>query len=785
MFNKKKFKSPDSVNYPGYFWFWNAPLKKKELLSQLEDMHRMGAKSVCPHPLPKSFRAHLMTSMEPEYLTPEYFKLYQAVIEKCSELGMNSYLYDEGGWPSGGACGQVYASNPEAFCRKLYKLDKNGEVVICSEPQSPNRASIPDVLNPAAVEKFLELTHRSYQKRIGKEFGKTVRFTFMDEPELGAIIYGLPWTSGVEEEFLKRKHYDIRPHLKEILQNSDTDTKVIEKRLDYYDVLSQLLVERFLIPVRDYCRKNGLISGGHFGGEDEWFSSWYMPKLQYYGSILRSLRALDAPGVDLIWRQLERSGRHHPFPKLASSAAAQMGNPYVLAEMFGVYGNGICFDEMKFLVDYMLVCGVNTFVFCAYPYSTKGSLMEGERPHFGKVNPLWEYTPELHLRTARLSSAFTGAKPVVKAAVYFDVRSSWVGGRTAEYAMMSQIELSNTLLNTQHDFDYVDDQVLAEGSLKGGKLCFGKASYECLILPPKANLCPEAAENLGKMKRAGFPVFSADQAEEIAPVLKVSPSTRALRVRKMRSGNGEVLYFVLNTSDRFIEAELEAEEKTSVVHCDPSDGNLYSVKSSGNGCWNWRFAPYDSALFLLGKQTGMDPVPESGEAVQELDSSWELSVRKEHFVGEDNYEVREQKESFRKIELENLEQILGTEFSGEVCYRKEFQWDGTGDPAFLDLGKVSFAARVKLNGEDLGTKIFTPFVFPLNGCLKKGNNLLEITVANTLSNAIVPERIRERWLKEFPDVCAYEIRQRDFESESLESGLFGPVLLREKKRTEQ
>ena len=174
----------------------------------------------------------------------------------------------------------------------------------------------------------------------------------------------------------------------------------------------------------------------------------------------------------------------------------------------------------------------------------------------------------------------------------------------------------------------------------------------------------------------------------------------------------------------------------------------------------------------------MDPVPESGEAVQELEGSWELSVRKEHFVGEDNYEVREQKASFRKIELENLEQILGTEFSGEVCYRKEFQWDGTGEPAFLDLGKVLFAARVKLNGEDLGTKIFTPFVFPLNGCLKKGKNLLEVTVANTLSNAIVPERIKERWLKEFPDVCAYEIRQRDFESESLESGLFGPVLFR-------
>ena len=783
MFSKKNFKTPDSVNHPGYFWFWNAPLNKKEMFSQLEDMHRMGANSVCPHPLPKEFRTHLMTSMKPEYLTPEYFKLYQAVIEKCSELGMNSYLYDEGGWPSGGACGQVYAANPEEFCRRYYSIDKNGEVVICKEPFRQERAAIPDILNPAAVKKFLELTHDSYRKRVGKEFGRTIRFAFMDEPELGAANYGLPWTPGIEEEFIKRKQYDIRPYLKAILRNSDTDKQIIEKRLDYYDVLSRLLVERFMIPIRDYCRENGLLSSGHFGGEDEWFSSWYMSRLHYYGSIMQSLRALDAPGVDLIWRQIERNGRHHPFPKLASSAAAQTGNKHVLAEMFGVYGNGISFDEMKFLVDYMLVCGVNTFIFCAYPYSTKGSLMEGERPHFGKINPLWEYTPELHSRTARLSAAFTGAVPVVTAAVYFDVRSSWIGGRTAEYAMMSQIELSNTLLNTQRDFDYVDDQVLAEGKLKDGKLCFGKAAYECLILPPKANLSPAAAENLKKWKASGFPVFSADQTDEIEPVLKVSPPTRSLRVRKMRSGNGEVLYFVLNTSDRFIEVELEAQEKTAIANCNPSDGEVYSVGSSGKGCWKWCFPPYDSALFLLGKQAenGKCPEPEAGEVVQQLDDFWELTVRKEYFVGSDNYEVREKKEHFRKIELDNLEHILGTEFSGEVCYRKEFQWDGTGEAEFLDLGKVSYAARVKLNGKDLGTKIFTPFVFPLKGYLKKGKNLLEITVANTLSNAIVPERIKERWLREFPSVCAYEIRQRDFESESLESGLFGPVQLRKKQ----
>ena len=783
MFSRKKFAAPEPINYPGYFWFWNAPLDKKEMFSQLEDMVSQGTYSVCPHPLPKEFRAHLMTSMEPGYLTPEYFKLYQSVIEKCTELGMNSYLYDEGGWPSGGACGQVYASDPEAFRRRYLKLDENGEVKVFEEPEWNGKAPIPDALNPASVEKFLDLTHRKYQKKIGKQFGKTVRIAFMDEPELGIVNLGLPYPQGMEEEFLKRKHYDIKPYLKAIIQNSDVQKDIVEKRLDYYDVCSQLFVERFLLPIREYCRANGLLSGGHFGGEDEWFPCWYISKLQYYGNIMRSLRALDAPGVDLIWRQLERGGRLHPFPKLASSAASQTGGKYVLAEMFGVYGNGISFDEMKFLVDYMLVCGVNTFIFCAYPYSTKGSLMEGERPHFGRVNPLWKYTSPLHYRTARLSAAFVNAKPVVTTAVYFDIRSNWIGGRPAEYAVMHQIELSNRLLNAQCDFDYVDDQVLAEGRLKNGKLCFGRAGYERLILPPKAHLSKEAAANLEKLKSAGFCVLNMDQTEDVKPVLDVTPRTGRLRVRKMISGK-DILYFVLNTGSCTVDAELRAEESAPVAWCNAENGDLYAVKSDGKGCWKWQFAPYDSALFLLGK-TAENALPLPGKpdkALLELNDGWELCVLQEHTVGADDYEVHVPEKKFRKTELGDLQKILGTEFSGEVCYRKEFNWNGKGKPEFLDLGKISYAARVKLNGKDLGIRSFAPFVFSLQGSLKSGKNILEITVANTLSNAIVPERIRDRWLKEFSAVCAYELRQRDFESESLESGLFGPVLLKEKTK---
>lgn len=780
---EQKFQTPESVHYPAYFWFWNGKLTKEQLISQLEDMYRMGARSVCPHPLPAEFRKFLMTKMSPGYLTPAYFQLYKEVIKRAAELGMNSYLYDEGGWPSGGACGQVFAKDPVKFRRHFMEPGPNGTVKITKEPLPiPGNCPRANSLVPESVDLFLKMTHHAYQKHVGKHFGKTIRFAFTDEPELGPLAWGgIPWIEGFEEEFLKRKGYDIRPYLPAVVRNRSVNKEMVEKRLDCYEVLSQLFVERFLLPLRETCRKMGLVSTGHFGGEDEWHHGFF--KIQGFGQLLTSLRALDAPGVDLIWRQLESKGRLHPFPKLASSAANQVGSAYVLAEMFGVYGQGISFDEMKFLLDYMYVCGVNTFVFCAYPYTTEGGMMEGERPHFGKMNPLWKYMPGLHQRVAHLSAAFTNAKPVVKAAVFFDIRSLWVGERVGEYSMVNQVKLAEDLLESQCDFDYIDDEVLAKGVMKNGKLCFGKAVYDCVIFPRQANLSKKARENLPKLKKQGLRVMDADESELIEPLLQVRPATRRLRVRKMDAGNGKTLYFVLNTSGQKLKVTLEAGEKQFVSRCDPADGKIYAVAGSGKGKWQWEFSPYDSALFLLSSRPATLPAPAApGKAVMTLEKGWTLKPLIQYTVGQNNYEVHPLTAGARQTVPGDLRKVLGEAFSGEVLYRNEFVWDGKNAPRFIDLGDMRFAATVTLNGKELGKALFSPFILPLGNALRKGKNVLEITVANTLANAISPKEVLERWKKQFPMLCTWEIKQRDFESESLESGLFGPVrLLTEKK----
>ena len=109
-----------------------------------------------------------------------------------------------------------------------------------------------------------------------------------------------------------------------------------------------------------------------------------------------------------------------------------------------------------------------------------------------------------------------------------------------------------------------------------------------------------------------------------------------------------------------------------------------------------------------------------------------------------------------------------------ILYRVEFECDEAGE-FWLDLGVVKWCCAARLNGQDLGTRFFGPYRWRVKTV--KGRNVLEVTVANMLCNALGDE-VRDRIVRDFPPCSGYDIRQRVFDHENNESGLFGPVTLR-------
>ncbi len=81
----------DPLFSPAFFWMWNAPLDAAALCAQLEDMRAHGLRNVCIHPFPRGFRpASCPSSMEPDYLTPEFLDVFAAVVRRAGELGMHA-----------------------------------------------------------------------------------------------------------------------------------------------------------------------------------------------------------------------------------------------------------------------------------------------------------------------------------------------------------------------------------------------------------------------------------------------------------------------------------------------------------------------------------------------------------------------------------------------------------------------------------------------------------------------------------------------------------------------
>ena len=66
---------------------------KKEIERQLDEFYSCNIKKLYIIPKPKDFRPSY--SMEPDYLTEEYFKLFSYAYEYAEKKGMELWLYDE------------------------------------------------------------------------------------------------------------------------------------------------------------------------------------------------------------------------------------------------------------------------------------------------------------------------------------------------------------------------------------------------------------------------------------------------------------------------------------------------------------------------------------------------------------------------------------------------------------------------------------------------------------------------------------------------------------------
>jgi hypothetical protein len=870
-FDRGLFQNPPAFYRPAYFWMWNAPLEPDLLRRQLREMAANGARSVCMLPMPREFRpGSTNNSMDPGYLTDGFFDRVGLAMEEARRLKMHWWIYDEGGWPSGQACGQVVAGHPEltrqTMVREEVKLLPNQPYVVPAdaavlvvhegerrtlvEPgqtwrgeRAPDKAWVyrirrsggPDLLNPKATERFIELTHQRYANLLGRLPSRPeVCFTFTDEPAVAGMAAGrhVVWTEGARDAFKARFGYDIYEHLDELFTEPGAGAKGWpgRARVDYFDFWTQRFCEAYFEPLRAAARQMGLFSGGHLGGEDETLGAL----AHGYGHILRTLRATDVPGVDVIWRQLfpGREPRHH-FPKFASSAAHQIGRRLAFTESMAVYGNGATPEQIKWVLDYQFVRGLQLVVMGCYPLSTRDHHMTGERPHFGPVDPIWPMLSDLHAYVARVSYAMSCGEPRVDAALYYPARDMWACGFKDTSAAGDHDRLARTMLERQCEFDIVDDDILQSWPAAEGWLMGKAVRYRTLVFGRTRWLSRPAAEKLAQWLKGPGLLVAADHlpgvegdggealanmigvpnrpgrhsvgqgagqvvigsiqeaAASVPPILTCRPPNPEIRVIARDLPFGGAMYFVVNEGLRPYQGRLTFREGGTLERLNPQTGRSESLQTTpetpGRQILDVHLAGTESMLIQAAGTGQAPPRPQITPPItwRDVEARWALRPLRQHRVGEHDFEVCEC--NAPAVQLDRLgpwAPHLTADFSGHGEYRTTLTVpaDWADRRLLLDLGRVEYACQVSLDGRPVGKILWQPWQIELPP-MSAGPHEMSIVVANTLANELTSHRVRETWSKKkgpgWPS--PYHERALRFEAESRGGGLIGPVRIGLKK----
>jgi hypothetical protein len=655
------------------WWGWDGPMSDTVIRRDLDRIKAMGFRGVM---------VEAGYGMSAKYLSPEWFSLVKIAVDEAKIRGMKVWIEDEGKYPSGFAGGKFSNERPDLKMQGLVVTErfdaKPGETVerklpwfslsaaafnsddkssiildvssgvlnwkvpegnwrifiaghrfrssVTRSVNNPTRgkdttASLMDYLNPLATRQFLEWTHAEYKKAFGNEFGKTFMGFMGDEPDFAYT----PWTPKILDEFKKRKGYDVSPWLASffIPQLSEEAKRA---KADYWDVWSDLFRDNFFTVQADWCRENNIEYIVHLNHEDQ------LPGLvRSSGDYFKNMRNVAVPGVDAIWAQIWMD-HVADYPKLASSAAHLYGKPRAFTESFAAFTNKPSVSQAKWVLDYQMVRGINSvqimFMSASTPREPAApSVATQQRPASQIARPLSFFLTDTFPPVAqyinRAAWLLSQGRPAASIGIYFPSMSMWYGDNESNTSLL---DIARQLMETQHDFDFVDEQALStllkveSGALKN----LSGQSYLTIIVPSisvisnaSLNKLKEFAAQGGKVIFTGntpsllvdknFLKASAvqdlswaiiektgkltDKSMLLLPSdLKIDKPLPHIKYLHRRLKDAD-LYFLFNESKELVSFNISFDEKGKKQILDATTGTILKFKGSALslGPWETKF----------------------------------------------------------------------------------------------------------------------------------------------------------------------------------------------------
>ncbi|MBE6937598.1 MAG: hypothetical protein E7460_03455 [Ruminococcaceae bacterium] len=491
-------------------------------------------------------------SFNERYLKDEAeFALLKNGFDKAREMGMETWIYDEYQWPSGKAFGYVLDSDPgfEATGVELITVEGEGGVnftlpenylgivgadlitdagtvalefenrsVIAENrgnyllyvyarryTYSPDRTEDRtdfstlrdvDLLNPRAVECFIDLTYEKYRDSLGDTFGEVAAF-FTDEPNLGNRDYTgfVVWTDGLPAVFEEMHGYDITDHMYSLYAGQSEQDRSV--RVDFYRTVSEMFSRAYTEQIAAWCGENGVSSSGHLLFEE----SLNRQIETYGGDFMGIVGGMDVPGADILHVEARNLLDENTDIgsvigiKYVSSAAKNRGKTDVMLEFTPLAKTNPQFlrDQNRYSAEGATIatfCGANTFtVICPDSAFTVPALRRFNG-YIGRINAVLDNSATVTPIALFVPTDSARAEHLVDPS-----GESFIDAGLKTCAM--------TLLENGLDFTFVDAGDIAGGEIQNGSLSVGLGEYSVILMPPTTVLDMGTAEKLLEFEQNG------------------------------------------------------------------------------------------------------------------------------------------------------------------------------------------------------------------------------------------------------------------------------------------
>ncbi|MFV0606816.1 MAG: glycosyl hydrolase [Niabella sp.] len=374
------------------------------------------------------------------------------------------------------------------------------------------------------LDHFSSESVSNYIKYFDRHFGNTshgVRSLYNDSYE----VFNADWSPDFFAEFQKRRGYDLKQYLPQLIADKVTDELTGRVKSDYRETMSDLILNNFTKRLTSWAHSKNAVflnqAHGSPGNLLDLYAAVDIPETETFGSSVYSIEGLRRDMYD------PRIADTEPLMfKFASSAAHIAGHNFTssethtwLTEHFKT-NLALCKPE----AENLFLSGVNQLMFHGTTYSPADAPWPGwlfyASVDFTPANSLWNHLKGYNDYITRCQSVLQAGKPDNEILLYWPVYDLWqqTDGMDLPFrAHNTDVwihgtdlnEKSKRLKNNGYSFDYVSDDMIQKASVRNKKIYIntGGADYSTIICPAFKTMPVKTFENLIQLAKSGATVI--------------------------------------------------------------------------------------------------------------------------------------------------------------------------------------------------------------------------------------------------------------------------------------